>query len=92
MEDQMQNIVELIDENDQVVSFEHIMTLDYDGREYIILAPIDQDPDSEEDEVVILRVEQDENGDDYYASIDDEDELEEVFSAVNEVFEKELEQ
>jgi len=42
--------------------------------------------------VVILRVEQDENGDDYYASIDDEDELEEVFSAVNEVFEKELEQ
>ena len=26
---EQENIVELIDENDQVVSFEHIMTLEY---------------------------------------------------------------
>ncbi|HHY81086.1 MAG TPA: DUF1292 domain-containing protein [Clostridiales bacterium] len=90
MEDQMPNIIELIDENNQVISFEHIMTLDYDGREYIVLAPTDRDLDTEEDEVVILRVEQDENGDDCYVSIDDEDELEEVFAAVNEVYEKGL--
>jgi len=92
MED-ITNYVELIDENDNTITFEHIMTLDYDGREYIVLAPVDEDGDNDgeamdEDEVVILRVEQDENGDDYYTSIDDEDELDEVFAAVTEVYEK----
>jgi uncharacterized protein YrzB (UPF0473 family) len=91
MDDQLPNIIELIDENNETVAFEHIMTLDYDGREYVVLAPAGEGTDSaEEDEIVILRVEQDENGDDFYSSIDDEDELEEVFSAVTEIYEKSL--
>jgi uncharacterized protein YrzB (UPF0473 family) len=91
MDEQLPNIIELIDENNETVAFEHIMTLDYDGREYVVLAPAGEDADSaEEDEIVILRVEQDENGDDFYTSIDDEDELEEVFSAVTEVYDKGL--
>ncbi|NLU36225.1 MAG: DUF1292 domain-containing protein [Clostridiales bacterium] len=85
--DQNMNIIELIDENNQVVSFEHIMTLDYKDKEYIVLAPIDQESDPDENEIVILRVEQDENGDDYYTGIEDKSELEEIFAAVNEVYE-----
>lgn len=90
MDNQMMNIIELIDEKGEALSFEHIMTLDYDETEYIVLAPLDQEPDTDEDEIVILRVEQDENGDDYYAVIEDEEELAEVFSAVNEVYEQGL--
>ncbi|HHU49129.1 MAG: DUF1292 domain-containing protein [Caldicoprobacterales bacterium] len=90
MSNQMMNIVELIDENDRTISFEHIMTLEFDEKEYIVLAPIIHESESEEDEVVILRVEQDENGDDYYVGIEDEDELAEVFAAVNEVYEQGL--
>lgn len=89
MNEQLPNLIELIDENDEIVTFEHIMTLDYDGNEYIVLAPVndeDYPSDDEEDEVVILRVEQDENGDDYYTGIEDESELNEVFSAVMEVY------
>ena len=85
--DQNMNIIELIDENNQVVSFEHIMTLDYKDKEYIVLAPIVQESDPDENEIVILRVEQDENGDDYYTGIEDKSELEEIFAAVNEVYE-----
>ena len=85
--DQNMNSIELIDENNQVVSFEHIMTLDYKDKEYIVLAPIDQESDPDENEIVILRVEQDENGDDYYTGIEDKSELEEIFAAVNEVYE-----
>ena len=33
----MENIVELIDENNELVSFRYLMTLDYDNREYIVL-------------------------------------------------------
>jgi uncharacterized protein YrzB (UPF0473 family) len=86
------NYVELIDEDDNIITFEHIMTLDYDDREYIVLAPVDEndneDDDIEENEIVILRVEQDKSGDDYYTSIESETELDEVFAAVTEVYEK----
>ncbi|HHT66432.1 MAG: DUF1292 domain-containing protein [Caldicoprobacterales bacterium] len=90
MNDQMTNIIELIDENGEVLSFEHIMTLDYNETEYIVLAPLNQESGADEDEIVILRVEQDENGDDCYAGIEDEEELAEVFSAVSEVYEQGL--
>lgn len=91
MHDEESNIIELIDENNEVLSFEHIMTLDYADREYVVLSPVDDSSeDLEEKDIVILRVEQDENGDDYYVNIEDEDELEEVFSAVSEINEKSL--
>jgi len=76
------NIIELVDENNEVVQFEHLLTLDFDDRQYIVLLPVGEDePDSDESEVVILRVEQDDEGNDIYVSIEDEDELEEVFQA-----------
>lgn len=91
MNEQLHNLIELIDENNETVTFEHIMTLDYNGSEYVVLAPVDEEADStEEDEVVIFRVEQDENGDDYYTVIEDENELDEVFSAVMEVYSQSL--
>jgi uncharacterized protein YrzB (UPF0473 family) len=89
MNEQLPNLIELIDENDEIITFEHIMTLDYDGSEYVVLAPVNEETfstEDEEDEVVILRVEQDEKGDDYYTGIEDESELDEVFSAVMEVY------
>lgn len=90
--DETSNIVELLDENNESVTFEHIMTLDYNGQEYVVLAPLEDaagsGADLEEDEVVILRVEQDDAGEDYYTAIEDDDELEAVFSAVTEIYEK----
>lgn len=85
--EQQPSIVELIDENNETVSFEHLMTLDYGDREYIVLIPLEGD-ETEEEDVVILRVEQDEDGDDIYVSIDDEEELDEVFDAFQQVMEE----
>lgn len=86
--EQQGNIVELIDENNDIMSFEHIMTLDYGESEYIILMPLDQQDKQDEDEVVILKVKQDDNGEDIYVNIDDEDELDEVFDAFQQVIEE----
>ncbi|SFP59110.1 DUF1292 domain-containing protein [Caldicoprobacter faecalis] len=81
------NVIELIDENNEVVQFEHLLTLDFGDREYMVLLPMEEEdkPDSDEDGVVILRVEQDDDGNDVYVSIEDEEELEEVFQAFLEV-------
>ncbi|NLC44658.1 MAG: DUF1292 domain-containing protein [Clostridiales bacterium] len=90
MDKEMSNIVELIDENNELIAFEYLMSLDYDDKEYIALMPIIEDSESIGDEIVILRVEQDEDGNDYYAAIEDDEELEDVFDAVNQVYEQTL--
>ena len=56
------------------------MTLEYNGENYICLAPAEPMADVEEDEMVIMRIEEDEeSGEDVYATIDNEDELNAVF-------------
>ncbi|MBM7581372.1 uncharacterized protein YrzB (UPF0473 family) [Caldicoprobacter guelmensis] len=85
------HVIELIDENNEVVQFEHLLTLDFGDREYMVLLPMEEedDIDTEEGEVVILRVEQDDEGNDIYVSIEDEEELEEVFQAFLQVMAQE---
>ena len=74
------NIVELFDEDGNALKFEHLMTLEYNGENYICLAPAEPMADVEEDEMVIMRIEEDEeSGEDVYATIDNEDELNAVF-------------
>ena len=79
-----EDIIELVDEDGQAVRFEHLMSLEHNGKIYICLVPMDPMEDVEEDELVIMRIETDAEGNDVYTSIEDEDEL-------NSVFEKYLE-
>lgn len=84
---QREDIIELIDEDGNEVSFEHLMTLEHEGKAYICLAPIEPMEDVEEDELVIMRIETDEDGNDYYATVDNEKELDEVFEKYLEIAE-----
>ena len=84
MELDAENIVELVDEDGQVVRFEHLMSFEHKGKIYICLSALDEVEDIDEDELVIMRIEKDEEGNDYYTTIDNEDEL-------NEAYEKYLE-
>lgn len=81
------NIVELIDDEGNEVDFEHLMTLEYEGHNYICLVPVEPMEDVAEDELVILRIETDEEGNDAYATIDDDDELDAVFEKYLEIAE-----
>lgn len=74
------NIVELFDEDENTRRFEHLMTLEHKGKAYICLAPAEPMEDVGEDELVIMRITTDEeSGEDVYETIDDDDELDEVF-------------
>ena len=63
------------------------MTLEHKGRSYICLVPAEPMEDVEEDELVIMRIETDEEGNDYYVTIDSDEELEEVFDKYLEIAE-----
>ncbi len=69
------------------VEFEYIGSVDYEGSEYIVLLPVEDDEDGEA-EVLILKVESlgtkvDEDGEEYedeqYVSVDSEETLDAVF-------------
>ena len=81
------DIVELIDEDGNEVQFEHLMTLEHEGNAYICLVPVEPMEDVEEDELVIMRIESDEDGNDVYVTIDDDSELDKVFEKYLEIAE-----
>lgn len=81
------NIIELVDENEKTVRFEHLMTVEYEGDAYVLLSPIDEIEDVEDDEVVILKIEEGED-DDTYVGVEDEELLEKVFERYLEIVEE----
>ena len=83
----MDNIIDLVDENDNPISFEHIMTLQFKGEDYVLLAPVEPTDDMEEDEVLVLRIDNDDEGNEVYVSVDDDDLVQQVFEKYLEIVE-----
>jgi len=81
MDEERDDIVILVDENGEEVEFEHLDTIEMNGNEYVVLTPYNEDVtgDMEEEEIVILRIEHNENGEDTFVTIEDDDEIDEVF-------------
>lgn len=83
------NIVELFDEEEQPVKFEHLMTLTHEGDAYVLLVPVDEIEGVDEDEIVIMRIEpgEGEEGEEVYVGIEDEPLLETLFNKYLEIAE-----
>jgi len=82
MTEDRDDLIVLIDEDGEESEYEHIDTIEMDGNEYVILLPAgeEEEPDEQDaEEVVILKVEEDEEGEDAFISIEDEEELNRVF-------------
>jgi uncharacterized protein YrzB (UPF0473 family) len=80
-------IIELIDESGTLVKFDLVMTFDYEGKRYAALLPVDQIENVADDEVVLLEVIKDKNGDNF-VSIDNPVLLDEVFNEFIELFDE----
>lgn len=92
MEDERDDIVILVDENGDEVEFEHIDTIEMNGNEYVVLAPFEEEEAEEQDEeeVIILKIEHNEDGEDSFVTIEDDDELDEVFNEFQSRMEEEF--
>ncbi len=82
--EQENDLVELIDENGEHTVFEHLATLEYEGDSYLALC----DPESNEDdlEVFILKIEQDDDGNDVY-NVPEDDVADAVFAKLVQLLE-----
>ena len=71
------DIYTLTDEDGKEEEFELLASCTYEGKEYYALTPVGE----ETDEYVILRVEE-EDGEPIFVTIDDDEELENVYQAL----------
>ena len=83
--EELDNIVTLKDEDGNDVKFEFLDLIEYEGEEYVVLLPHDEE--EEADEVVILKLEDtDSDDEESYVSVEDEDVLQAVFEIFKEKF------
>ena len=81
------SILTLTDENGDDVDFEYLDCLEYEGTEYLVLMPVDE----ENNEVVILEVEPVDEENENYLAVEDEAVLNAVFEMFKEKFKDVLE-
>lgn len=86
--EEMDNVVVLLDEEGNELSFECIDVVEHQGEEYVVLLPTDPQTEEEEHEVTILKHEFDENEEDIFVVEENEELLDEVF----EIFQQHMEE
>ena len=70
------SILTLTDENGDEVDFEYLDCIEYEGKEYLVLMPAEEDAD----EIVILEVEPVDEENENYLAVEDEKILEGVYA------------
>ncbi len=76
------SILTLTDENGADVEFEYLDCIDYEGKEYLVLMPAEE----EADELVILEVEPVDEENENYLAVEDEATLNAVYEIFKEKF------
>ncbi len=83
------NIIQLTDEDGNEIEFEHVMTVEHEGSYYIVLEAAADMDDCKEGEAVILKIIQNDKGEECYATIEDEAEFQAVYEKCVELMEEE---
>ena len=81
------SVLTLTDENGEDVDFEYMDSIEYEGKEYLILTPMED----ESGEIVILEIEPVDEETENYLSVDDEAVLNAVFGIFKEKYKDILE-
>lgn len=81
-EEEESNLLSLTDENGQETVFEYLDVIEYNGKEYLILLPAED----ENGEVVILEIEPVDEENENYLSVNDEKLLNEVYDIFKEKY------
>ena len=73
-----EELMVLVDDNGEEVEFHHIATLDYKDDWYIYLQPVELG-EMEDDEMLIFKIESDEEGNDVFMPVEDEELLQNLY-------------
>ena len=79
--DEEASILTLNDENGEEISFEYLDCIEYEGKEYLVLMPVE-----EPNHIVILEIEPVDEENENYISVNDEATLDAVYGIFKEKF------
>lgn len=79
-------IYTLTDEDGNEGEYEQIGVAEVDGKVYHALIPLNENGEEAGDEYIILRTETDENGDEYLATIEDDEEFDRIADLFDDEF------
>lgn len=80
LQEEESNILTLTDENGEDVEFEYLDSVEYEGKEYLVLMPADENSS----EIIILEVEPVDEENENYLSVSDEKILNTVYGIFKE--------
>jgi uncharacterized protein YrzB (UPF0473 family) len=83
------DFITITDDEGNEFELELLDTIDYNGQTFSAFLPADMDEDDPDYGLILLRITEDENGEEIFESIDDEDELEEVHQMFITIFDAE---
>jgi uncharacterized protein YrzB (UPF0473 family) len=81
-DEELDNILTLTDENGEEAEFEYLDTIDYEGKEYIVLMPLEE----ESNEILILEVQPVDEELENYVTVSDESILDGVYAIFKDRF------
>ncbi len=73
------DFITIVDDDGTEFELEVLDTMDYNGQTFVAFLPADMSEDDPDYGIIILRSGIDGNGDELFESIDDEDELQDVY-------------
>ena len=71
--------ITIVDDEGEEFELEFIESMDYNHKSYALFLPADMKEDDPDYGFVLLRIVEDENGDEVFESVDDEEELQDVY-------------
>lgn len=83
-----QNVIELRDDDDNVLRFEHLLTFEYDGDLFVAFTPISDMDEYKVGEVLVMRIQPGPDGsdEDLYLPIDSQEELDELWEVFQDLY------
>ena len=82
LQEEENSIISLTDENGNEVEFEYLDCIDYEGKEYLVLIPNEEDAE----EIVILEVEPVDEETENYIAVESEETLSAVYAIFKDRF------
>ncbi len=80
------DIIEMIDEEENVLQFEHLLTFEADEKFYVAFTPIEATDQFDVGDVLIMQIKEDDQGDDIYLPIQSEEELDRLWDIFQELY------
>lgn len=80
------NIIEMMDEDGSLLKFEHLLTFEADEDFFIAFTPVEKMEDFDVGEVLIMRIEEDDEHGDVYLPIETEEELDRLWEVFQQLY------